>query len=176
MTANVTSIDALRGLRAALVRFKADIETALTTLELEARRPVEWIEGDRSRYWPQQAHKAAELVSQARLALERCQLRISSEDTRHCYDERQALDKARRRQQLAEDKTQAVRRWRVEMHKGAEDFQTQLARLKQYLENDLARAVAMLDRITTALDRYAEPNKPSLSAPSGPTVPLTTDH
>ena len=99
-TANVTSLDALRNLRAALVRFAADVEAALVALELEARRPVEWVEGDRSRYWPQQARKASELVSEARLALERCELRISGEDARYCYDERKALEKAKRRLRL----------------------------------------------------------------------------
>jgi hypothetical protein len=156
-TANVTSLDALRSFRAALVRFAADVEAALITLELEARRPVEWIEDDRSRYWPQQIRKASEMVSEAKLALERCEIRISGEDSKYCYDERKALEKAKRRLQLAEEKTQAVRRWRMQMHKESEEFQTQIARLKQYLENDLARAVAALDRITTALDRYTEP-------------------
>src|SRR4051812_34045853 len=99
-TANVTSLDALRGFRAALVRFGADVETALVALELEARRPVEWIEGDRSRYWPQQVRRASEMVSEARLALSRCEVRISSEDTKYCYDERKSLEKTKRRLQL----------------------------------------------------------------------------
>jgi hypothetical protein len=156
MTANVTSLDALRSFRAALVRFAADVEAALVALELEARRPVEWIEGDRSRYWPQQVRKASEMVSEARLALERSEVRISGEDTKYCYDERKALEQAKRRLELAEEKTRAVRRWRVQMHKESEEFQTQIARFKQYLETDLVRAIAALDRITASLDRYAE--------------------
>ena len=157
MTANaahVASLDALRGFRAALVRFAADLEAALVALELEARRPVEWIEGDRSRIRPQQVRKAGELVSEARLAVERCEVRVSSEDARYCYDERKASEKAKRRLQLAEERTQSVRRWRVQMHKEAEAFQTQIARLKQYLENDLVKALAALDRILAALDEY----------------------
>jgi hypothetical protein len=154
-TANVTSLDALRGFRAALLRFGADVETALVALELEARRPVEWIEGDRSRYWPQQVRRASEMLSEARLALERCEVRISSEDAKHCYDERKSLEKAKRRLQLAEDKTQAVRRWRAAMHKETEEFQSHVARLKRYLESDLVKAVAALDRMIAALEQYA---------------------
>jgi len=155
--ANVTSLDAVRGFRAVLVRFAADVEAAIVALELEARRPVEWVESDRSRYWPQQVRKASESVSEARLALERCEVRISSDDPKYCYDERKALERAKRRLQLAEEKTQAVRRWRMQLHKEFEEFQMQLARLKQYLEIDLAKAIAALDRIIAALDRYTQP-------------------
>jgi hypothetical protein len=158
-TANLTSLDALRNFRAALVKFASDVEAALVTLELEARRPVEWIEDDRSRYWPQQARKASDLVSEARLALERREVRISGEDARYCYDERKALEKAKRRLQFAEEKTQATRRWRAQMHKETEEFDVQIAKLKRYLESDLVRAIATLDRMSAALDRYVEPGR-----------------
>jgi hypothetical protein len=155
-TANVTSVDALTAFRAVLVKFAAEVEAALVTLDLEARRPVEWIEVDRARYWPQQARKASEMVSEARLALERCQVRISSEDPKYCYDERKMLDKAKRRLQLTEEKVQAVRKWRGEMRKAAEELQAQLARTKHYLESDFAKSLATLDRMTAALASYVE--------------------
>src|SRR5438093_11180043 len=121
-TANVNSIDAPRQFRAALVRFVAEVEAALVTLDLEAHRSIEWIEGDRPRYWRQATRKASEAVGEARVALERCQVRISGEDTKYCYDERKALEKAKRRLQLAEEKVQAVRRWRLERRKAAEEL------------------------------------------------------
>jgi len=154
--ANITSLDALRNFRAALVRFAAEVEAALVALELEARHPLEWIEADRARYWPQQARKASDLVSEARLALQRCQARITSEDERYCYDERKALEKAKRRLRLSEDKTQATRRWLAQMHKESEEFHAQTAKLKNYLESDLVKAVAELGRMIAALERYVE--------------------
>ena len=59
-TAKITSLDALLNFKVALLRFSAEVEAALVTLELEARRPMEWIEGDRARYWPQQVRKASD--------------------------------------------------------------------------------------------------------------------
>jgi hypothetical protein len=159
MTANVTSIDALRSFKAALIRFASEVEAALVTLELEARRAADWVEDDRSRYWPQQVRKASDLVSEARLALERCEVRISGEDERYCYDERKALERAKRRLRLAEEKTQSVRRWRAQMHKESEEFQVQIARLKQFLETDIVRAIAALDRMIASLDRYVVQNQ-----------------
>ncbi len=161
-SANVTSIDAPRQFRAALVRFIAEVEAALVTLELEAARPLEWIEAD----WRQEARKASEAVAEARVALERCQVRIGGEDARYCYDERKALEKAKRRLLLSEEKVQSLRRWRNELQKAVEELQVQFARAKHYLETDLAKAIATLDRVAAALDRYAQQSAPSGGGPA----------
>jgi hypothetical protein len=155
-SANVTSLDALRGFRAALVKFGEEVEGALVALDLEGRRPVDWVEMDRTRYWPQQWRKASEALTEARLTLDRCQVRVSSEDPKYCYDERKAVEKAKRRMELAEEKIQATKRWKVEMRKHHEEFEVQIAKARQYLETDLARAIAALDRKLEALGRYVE--------------------
>ena len=116
-------------------------------LELEARRPEEWIEHDRTRYWPRQVQQASDAVSEARLALQRCELTIDGDSGRSCYDERKALEKAKRRLNQADAKVQAVRRWRLQIRKEVEAFEVQAARLQQYLESDFARALAALDRM-----------------------------
>jgi len=158
-TANVTSIDALKSVKAALIQFCADIEAALVAMELEARRPMEWIEGDRSRYWPQQARRASDAVQEARQALQRCEVRVASEDRPSCYDEKKALEKAKRRLQLAEDKSRIIRRWSSEMQKATEDFAMQVARLRSYLETDVVKAIAAAERMAAALNRYVEQTK-----------------
>src|ERR1051325_7746782 len=97
--ANITSIEAIRLFATAMMAFEDGAEDAAVQLELEARRPVEWI--DRlSAYWPQQVRKASDSLSEARVALEVCELTISGDDRRSCYDERKALEKAKRRLRL----------------------------------------------------------------------------
>lgn len=162
--ANITSIDAVRILRAALAQFGKEVGDALTALDLEGRRPLEWIDQDRSRYWPAEVQKATNEVSEARLALQKCELTIDGEDARYCYDERKTLEKAKRRLRLAEDKVQAVKRWRVKIHKEVQDFQVQIAKLRSYVDGDLLRGLAALGRMAEALDRYAQ------SGGEGPTV------
>jgi len=154
--ANITSIQALERLKSALVQFGSEVNDALVALELEARRPVEWIENDRSRYWPDQVQKASNQVSEARLALQKQELTIDGSDARYCYAERKALDKAKRRLQLAEEKVQAVKRWELRIRKEVEEFQVQVAKLRSYVENDLVRVVATLGRMSAALDKYAQ--------------------
>jgi hypothetical protein len=154
--ANVASIEAVRAVRAALRQFADDVNNALVTLDLEARRPIEWIEHDRTQYWPAQMRKASDWVAEARFALQRCELTIDAEHRESCYDERKQLEKAKRRFTLSEEKIRAVKHWRLEVRKEVEEFQVQIAKLQRYLETDFERAVTVLERMAQALDRYVQ--------------------
>jgi len=153
-SANVTSVEAIAIFRAALVRFTESAEAALVALQLEARRELEWIEDDRVRYWPQQARRAADAVNEARIALERREARISGDDPRYCYDERKALEQAKRRLHLCEEKIAATRRWRMQMQKEVEELQVHIAKLRHYLETDLVKAMTTLEQMSSALEKY----------------------
>jgi hypothetical protein len=159
-TANVTSIDAIAGLRTALIEFRAGASDAVVQLMLEARRAVPWIEHDRAQYWPRQVQRATDALSEARLALQRCELTIDGDDSRSCYDERKALERANRRLHEAEAKVAAVRRWRVEIRKELEAFEVQAARVQQYLDSDFPRALAALERMAEALGQYVQTSGP----------------
>jgi hypothetical protein len=154
-SANITSIDAVAGLKAALVQFDAEVHDALVQLMLQARRSLDWIEHDRAQYWPREVRKATDVVSEAQLALRRCESTVSGERP-SCYDERKALEKAKRRLERAETAVAAVRRWRLEIRKELEAQEVQSAKLQHYLETDLVRGVASLARMSEALAQYAE--------------------
>ncbi len=154
--ANLSSIEAVRELRLALIEFSDEVQAALVALECEARRAVDWVEHDRSRYWPREVQRASDALSEARIALERAEMKIGSEDRRYAYDERKAVDKAKRRLHLAEAKCDATRRWRVQIRKDVDQFSAQAARLRQYLDTDWLRAIAALAHMAAALDRYVE--------------------
>jgi hypothetical protein len=168
-SANITSIEALRLLKAALVQFDEEVHAAIVSLELEARRPVEWVEHDRRQYWPREVRKASDVVSEARLALQRCELTISGEDNRSCYDERKALQKAKKRLERCEDKVRAVRLWTPRIRKEVEEFEVQTAKLLQFMDSQFVLAPAALERMAAALERYAQPG--GSSAPSQPDAP-----
>ena len=172
-SANVTSIDAIRLIRLALQQFQSDSASALMQLELEGRRPVAWIDGDRAPYWEREVRKASDRLSEARIALEKAEVTTSAEETKYAYDERKALEKAKRRLRLCEEKVQKVKRWRAVIHKETEMFQAQIAKLQRYLEHDLTQSTAALGRMAEALDRYtrlesAGPSEDAVSsAPTG---------
>lgn len=165
-SANITSTDAVQALKLALQQFEAGVRDGLIQLGLEARRPVEWIEHDRARYWPREVRKASDALSEARIALERCEVTISADDRRSCYDEKKALEKAKRRLRTAEEKVQAVKRWQSQIRKEVEEFEVQLARVTQYLDSDFPRAIAALERMSAALSQYVQSPGPADSAAS----------
>jgi len=157
--ANLTSIDSLGTLKATLQQFDAKVRDAIIQLNLSARRPLEWIEHDRSQYWPREVRKAIDAVSEARLTLARAQATTDPNDHRSCYEERKQLDKAKRRLELAESKVVAVRRWKLELRKEVEELEVQSAKLQNYLDSDLSQAILALARMADALDRYVQPSR-----------------
>jgi len=159
--AKITSTEVVRNLKVALGEFEADARDGITQLLLELRRALDWIEQDRARYWPREVQRASDAVVVARNDLERCEMALRSEDRRSCYEQKLALDRAKRRLRLAEAKVRAVRRWRVAVARQADNFQGRLAKMTNYLDSDLPRAVAALDRMSAALDKYTERTAPT---------------
>ena len=150
-TANVASIEVLRTIRLALQQFQVEAENALTQLEIEGRRPVAWIDSDRTLYWPSEVRKASDRLSEARIALQRAEATTSAEESKYAYDERKALEKTKHRLRLCEEKVQAVQKWRVVIHKETDEFRVQVSKLRRYLESDFAKAIAHLGRMAEAL-------------------------
>ena len=153
-SADVTSIDAIRGFRAALLQFGGEAEDAIVMLILEARKAIQWLQQDRARYWPEQTRKAQEWVVQARNELDRCQLHYGSENAPSCFDQKKRLERAKRRLRLCEEKVKAVKRWTNTIRQELDDFDGELAKMRNWLETDLPRAAALLERMVRALDKY----------------------
>ncbi|MEO8498339.1 MAG: hypothetical protein ABI614_25025 [Planctomycetota bacterium] len=153
--ANVTSIDAVRGFRVALVKFEENARDAVTCLQLEIRRAVNWIEVDRRRYWPEQVKKASEGMSQARNALERCQLKYGSEEAPSCYEQKKDLERAKRRLRYCEDQVRNVKRWTQIIRQELTQFDGQMAHMTTCIDTDLPRAIVAITNMINALERYA---------------------
>ena len=165
--AKVTSIDAVKRFRVAVKKFDFGVRDALTQLILEARRAVDWLEVDRTRYWPAQVRRASNEIAEAKVNLERCEMSISPSDRKSCYDEKKALDTAKQRLRTAEEKVKAVQRWKRKVKHEAEEFEVQVAKMNGLLDVEVPRTVATLERMIAALDRYTETQLPRESAAKG---------
>ena len=153
--AKLTSIDAVERFATALRCFGEEASAALDTLELEARRAVEWIGHDRKDYWAQQVRRGWDHVAEARAELERCMTFHRVADHRpSCRDEKLALEKAKRRLRTAEEKVQAVRHWSHVVGHEVTEYRGSVNQLAGWLQGDLPRALAALQRMTTALESY----------------------
>ncbi len=154
-SANVTSIEAVQAFRTALVKFEENASESITTLELEIRRAVNWIEVDRRRYWPVQVKQASEEMAQARNALERCQLKYGSEEAPSCYEQKKDYERAKRRLRYCEDQVRNVKQWIQTIRQELTLFDGQMAKMRLSVDSELPLAIASLSNLLGALERYA---------------------
>ncbi len=155
-SANITSVEVIRAFTPALQKFEEEVRDALVNLTLELRRAVDWLEHDRTRYWPHQLRRASQQVAEARGALERCEMAIRPEDKRGCYEEKKQLQKALSRHRLCEQKIELVKHWIQVVRHESDEFEGQIAKMSDMMDVDVPRAVATLQRMAAALDRYVQ--------------------
>ncbi|MBN1394581.1 MAG: hypothetical protein JW959_06130 [Pirellulales bacterium] len=172
--AKVTSIDALPLLTAALQKFRGESAVAMDDLEIELRRITEWIHHDRKQYWAKQRERAYENLSQARLQLQQARMsRRLGDQEPACIDEKRAVAKAKRRLEIAQQKIDEVRRWTVKIDRALDEFQRSRTQFASWLEGDLQRAVAALNKMSESLVSYIsleapEADRPATAAPGEP--------
>ena len=157
--ANVTSLEAIREFQRELKRYEEAARSILENLSGQAHRAQNWIEHDRSRYWPREVIKSEDRVAEARADLQRAKMAALKDQHKACSDEKKAVERAVSRLRLCEEKVRVTKHWRNQMRHKSEEFSGKMARMQTYLDNDLPRAQAALERIITALEKYTESNK-----------------
>ena len=177
-TARITSIGVLQTTATALQRFRGEASGALDDLDIELRRILDWIHHDRKEFWDRELRRSSEMVSQAKIQLQ--QARISRQIAGHepaCVDEKRALERAKRRLEVAEQKVQAVRVFAHAIDRAIEEYQRSRAQFVTWLDTDMLQAVAALDRMSASLESYVSletPVSPHAATPSGGS-PATED-
>ena len=153
--AGVRSIEALHGFRMALAEYQYVVLDSVTMLELELRKALDWIDLDRSNYWPDQVRRSSDNIVQFRNDLERCEMAIRAEDRKSCMVERKALERAKQRLKLCEKKVGVVKKWRIELHQQSSQMAGRLARIRDFIERELPNAIATMLRLIASLEQYA---------------------
>jgi len=174
-SAKVTSIDAIADFKVVVHKFADELRDAVTTLQLESARAMDWIENDRATYWPHETKRAGERLNEARNNLERARTSSRPDDARPCYQEKKEVAMAERRMRYCEDQIAVVRAWRRKLQHEIEEFQGKMGRLHQIVDVDVDRAIAALVRILRALDRYAERAGPPKAAESAQPTSASDD-
>jgi hypothetical protein len=163
--ANVNSLDAIVDFRSAWVRFSEDARNALTDVDFDLKRTIEWLTNEQRLYWQAEIKRANEMVSRARTELERKKLGAFREHKPDTTVEEKRLRAAKERLELCEQKLQTVKSWIPELQHAAQEYRTQSQPLADMLESDFRRALGKLDRMLDAIESYL-----SLVAPSTPAV------
>ena len=154
--ARVTDVAALAEFRAALVEFSGGVRRALTDIQLEVRRAMEWVAIDRPAHWKLEVRRGGEALAHAKdeLAHSRTYKQIG-DYIPACIEEKKAVEKAKRRLEHAEEKIEAVRHWIMATRHAVDEFQGPVQQLMGMLDGDIPRAIVLLERMTIALEQYA---------------------
>jgi hypothetical protein len=164
--ANLTSVDAVRLLAAALRSFEEDAGGALADLQMQINRVLQWIHYDRKEYWAEQVRRGHQEVAEAKQNLERRLIYRATQERPSCREEKAALEKAKRRLDVAQEKVQTVRHWANSLEHEIREFRGSINQLAGWVQTDLPRACALLQRMNVALDAYV-----NLASPEeGPAV------
>ena len=152
--AKVRSIDAVGTFSASMKNFGEEATGALTSLDMEVRRALEWIHHDRKEYWKRQVRRRQDKVAEARGDLERCRTYRATDDRPACHEEKIALEKAKRRLRVADEKVLIVRHWAQVLDHEIQEFRGPINQMSHWLQVDHPESVAALERMISVLDAY----------------------
>lgn len=160
--AEVRSTDTLAFVKAALATFAYECGQALAEVELEGRRGVDWITVDQAGHWKAEVRRRGEKVNEAMRDLERCRTFKSTGDgPPACTEEKKALEKARRKLQVAEEKAEAVRHWTPIVQQQFREAGVRLVHFREVLDVDVVKAIGRVERMLKALDAYRQTVTPT---------------
>jgi hypothetical protein len=164
--ARVDSIDAIRNVRRALIKFAEVANTALTDADAEAVGTVRWLESEQRVHWASAVRKAQDLVSRCEEAVRQKRIfKDATGRTPSAVDEEKALAKAKRMLQHAEERFENVRRHTPRLQREVLLYKGQAQRLSTFVNGDIPGAIAKLDKMVASLEAYV-----NLAAPNAETV------
>ena len=153
--AHVDSFEVVRDFRTAVATFADEARDALAIYDLELRRTLDWLLAYQPQAWQQEVRKAEEAIRVAKIELGRCRSqRLPGGGEPSCMEEKKILERAKRRQQFAEEKLIVTRKWGQNFNRDATQYTSQASQLGDLLDADLPRALALLDRVLLSLEAY----------------------
>jgi len=160
--ARVTSVDALKEFKVAIYEFIDDAKAAVSMIDSDIRRTIDWVQNDRLGYWNTQVRIRYRKVQEAKSDLVQREM-----TTGKTVDERRALERAKHRLEEAKKKTELVKRWgrllqrEVDLHRG------KLQQLSFALAQDMPHAAIRIDKLINSIHEYLKLTAPSTEMITG---------
>jgi chromosome segregation ATPase len=159
--ANVRSLDAIREFRLAVVKFKEQASHALSAVNVEIARTLDWLSHDQLKYWKEEVRRREDRVNEAKMDLHRCQLsKNAAGETPACTDQKVALTKAKKRLAEAEEKIETIRKWCQIIEHEISEYRGPSQQLAGALDAKFPQAINLLDRKLTVLEQYVNTAPP----------------
>lgn len=151
--AKVTSVEALELFRTHLIIFATKAKARLDEVGDEIRRTRVWLQTDRRLVWEAETRKRQKVLDQATQEL--LSARISNVRD-NLSGQNNAVRKAKRSLEEAEEKLKNVKGWNRNYDSHVEPLMKRLEGLKRILEDDMPKAAATLVQFQDILQAYAD--------------------
>lgn len=152
-SANVTSIAALKDLRTDLLTFSEESKEALVGADMEIRRTFAYVQ-ERIQFWQREVIKREQQVGEAKVALNRKKIERIFGRKPDVTEEEKAYRRARMRHEEALQRVAKLRRWGPILQHAVTEYEGPARQLATFLEVNLEKAVAQLERGIDALEEY----------------------
>jgi chromosome segregation ATPase len=149
--ARVTDTRALADFRPSIIRFKEDVERALTSPGSDAMRVLSWLQGDRVSHWKREIRVRSEAAVVAKSKLTQ---QVSSQQPRPSVDARKEYERAKRRVHEAEEKLDSTKRAINRLRKEIDYYRGAIQPMASVARADMQKALGRLDGQIRALDEY----------------------
>src|SRR5262249_14743678 len=153
--ADVRSIDAVREWHAALTAYGESLSEAMAGVELELRRAFDWLAEQLDR-WKKAIRECEQEVVQAKAALSARKFPGWDGREPDTTGRGREVRRGKARRDHAEHQVEKARAWTGRLPQVIDEvYRGPAPRLVNFLEADLPKGLAMLDRRITALESYA---------------------
>ncbi len=160
-SAKVSSLDAIRDFKVAVVGFAEEATVALSEATSDAQRGVWYITNECKSHWQRELKKRTEKLNQAKAELFKKQMETN--DTRtSAVVERKHVARCEAAVTQAEEKLRAIKRWTTELERQFMIFKAGVQGISNIVAGDLPNAAARMQRMILALEKYIQ-----LQAPAG---------
>ena len=167
-SARITSIDALREMKASIAEFCDRVTAAFAAVDSDLTRTTLWLNQDQPAYYKQAIRRTEDQLGQARSQLLRKQL-TRDPDPVSVVEEKQRIDRLKRRLDELRQRQENVRRWAPQWERKAMMFMSARRGLAEAVHFELPRAMERLELASRALEEYVR-----LQPPSAELAPTTT--
>jgi len=170
--AKVTSIEALEAFRSQLIVFLTKAKGALDEVSEDVRRTRNWLQVEQRNYWQAEIKRRRRKLDEAQQELFSAKLATFTSATTL---QEAAVIKARRSMNEAEEKLRALKHWIRNFDSTVDPLARKLENLRQFLGQDMPKAVAYLTQTQKTLEAYAEVAAPRDITQQSPKEPPPTE-
>ena len=160
----VASLDAFQEFRTAYARFGERSQHALTQVDVEIRRMLDWLGTEQVAYWKAEIRRREDKLNEAKGALHRKRITARFGESAADSEEVHQVRKAQARLHEAEEKIKLVKHWYLVIDQEVTEYRGPSQQLKNLLDGSVPRALASLDRMFEVLESYLAVATPGADA------------